>query len=217
MALTLYGYRYSVYTRIARMALSVRGLAYHTHELDPFAEVPDPVLAQVSPFGRVPVLEHDGFRLCETAAITRYLARAFPGPALIPEDPGAEARMVQAIAVIDAYGYWPMVRQVFSHAVFRPLIGAAPEPGRVAEGLEAARPVLGLLDALAAEKRGLHAGAITLADLHLAPMIGYFAMAPEGRALLAEYPALTGWWDDLSRHPAYLATDPGLATLRVGA
>jgi glutathione S-transferase len=36
------------------------------------------------PFGRVPVLEHAGFRLYETQAILRYLDRVLPQPALTP-------------------------------------------------------------------------------------------------------------------------------------
>jgi Glutathione S-transferase len=39
------------------------------------------------PFGRVPVLEHDGFHLYESQAILRYLDRVLPNPALTPADP----------------------------------------------------------------------------------------------------------------------------------
>src|SRR5262245_6831978 len=53
------------------------------------------------PFGRVPVLEHDGFMLYETQAILRYLDRVLPPPALTPADPKAAARMDQAMNVSD--------------------------------------------------------------------------------------------------------------------
>jgi glutathione S-transferase len=36
------------------------------------------------PFGRVPAFEHDGFKLYETSAITRYLDAVLPGPAPTP-------------------------------------------------------------------------------------------------------------------------------------
>src|SRR5450631_3707882 len=36
------------------------------------------------PFGRVPVLEHNGFSLYESQAILRYLDRLLPAPALTP-------------------------------------------------------------------------------------------------------------------------------------
>ena len=41
-------------------------------------------------------------------------------------------------------------------------------------------------------------------------MIAYFALAPEGAALLAEYPRLAAWWGKFGRRPSFAATDPGL-------
>lgn len=78
------------------------------------------------PFGRVPVLIHDGFVLYETRAICAYLDARFAGPALTPRDAAAIGRMKQVIGTVDAYGYLPMVRQVFAHRVFRPVFGDYP-------------------------------------------------------------------------------------------
>ena len=84
MPLVLHGYRYSVYVRIVRLALAEKGVAYERVEVNPFApDVPAAYLA-LHPFGRVPTLVHDDFALYETGAITRYLDRAFAGPALQP-------------------------------------------------------------------------------------------------------------------------------------
>src|ERR1700720_3812107 len=55
------------------------------------------------PFGRVPVLEHDGFSLYETQAILRYLDRVLPAPALTPAGPRRIARMDQVMNVSDWY------------------------------------------------------------------------------------------------------------------
>ncbi|MCF6234324.1 MAG: glutathione S-transferase family protein [Rhodobacteraceae bacterium] len=213
MAVTLYGYRYSVYTRIARMALTAREVDYTTTEVNPFADPPDQTLTKITPFHCVPVLDHDGFTLFETSAITRYVATRFPGPALIPTGAKSAARMAQVIAIIDAHGYWPLVRQVFSHSVFRPLVGQPGDADQIAQGLKAARPVLKSLETIAAEGLVLAPGHPTLADLHLAPMIAYFAMAKDGQVMLGRYPCLRQWWQEMSQHPALIATDPGLATL----
>ena len=79
MPLVLHGYRYSVYVRIARLALAEKGVAYDRVEVNPFAaDVPAAYLA-LHPFGRVPTLVHDDFALYETGAITRYLDRSFAG------------------------------------------------------------------------------------------------------------------------------------------
>ena len=61
------------------------------------------------PFGRVPVLDHGGFRLYETQAILRYLDRVLPMPALTPADPKAAGRMDQLMdqsgrAVVEEVG-----------------------------------------------------------------------------------------------------------------
>jgi glutathione S-transferase len=50
----------------------------------------------------------------------------------------------------------------------------------------------------------------TLADLHAAPMFAYFLAAPEGMAMLAERPALAGWWQHMAERPAMTATRPSL-------
>ena len=52
---------------------------------------------------------------------------------------------------------------------------------------------------------------LSLADIHLAPMIGYFQLAPEGRALFEKHLRLRNWWLPLSLRPAYLATMPRIS------
>jgi glutathione S-transferase len=210
MTLVLHGYRYSVYVRIARLALAEKGVAYERVEVNPFApDVPADYLA-LHPFGRVPTLVHDGFALYETGAISRYVDRTFSGPALQPGQPQALGRMDQIIGVVDSYGYWPLVRQVFSHRVFRPAAGQPVDEAEVGRGLAGAAKVLAALEALAAADAFLIGPALSLADLHLGAMIAYFAAASEGAALLATHPLLAAWWMHLSRRPSFAATDPGL-------
>ena len=123
MTVELYGYQYSVYSWIARLALEEKGASYRWIEINPFAaDVPEIYLA-IHPFKRVPTLIHDDFQIYETGAITRYVDEAFPGPSLQPTDPRHRARSSQFISIVDSYVYWPLVRQVFSHRVFRPSLG----------------------------------------------------------------------------------------------
>ncbi|HEV2867034.1 MAG TPA: glutathione S-transferase family protein [Allosphingosinicella sp.] len=203
----LHGYRYSAYTRVARVALLSKEVDHETVEVDPFAGLSQAYL-RLHPFGRVPVLTHGAFTLFETSAITRYVDRAFHGPRLQPEGAAAFAKMDQVIAVIDAYGYWPMVRQVASHAFFRPFFGEPSSREEVEAGLQASRKVLAFLDAVAAEGQVLTGRAVTLADCHLAPMIDYFVRADEGKAALFRHRALQQWWDRVSGLDVLKATDP---------
>lgn len=204
MALVLHGYRYSVYLRIVRLTLAEKGVDYDRVEINPFApDVPASYRA-LHPFGRVPALVHDGFTLYETSAITRYVDRAFPGPALHPPGPQALARMDQIIAIVDSYGYWPMVRQVFSQRVFRPRAGHPPDASEIERGLAVSADVLAALEPLVAR------GGPTLADLHLGAMLAYFTLASEGAGLLQRFGRLAEWWAELSARPSFAATDPGL-------
>jgi len=212
-SLELHGYRYSVYLRIVAMALIEKGVAWRHVEIDPFDKpIPQSYLA-LNPFGRVPTLVHDGFVLYETTAITRYIDEAFPGKSLQPAAPRERARVNQIIAVADSYGYWPMVRQVFSQRVFSPAAGGEADEAAIAEGVARSALVLSALDRLAAGGPFLVGGALTLADLHLGAMVAYFSQAPEGRVERARHPRLSQWWAAFSQTSALPRTDPGLPSL----
>jgi glutathione S-transferase len=111
----LFGLSRSVYTRIARLALEEKGVRYTLEEVEIFGPTGAPAehLAR-QPFGRIPAFEHDGFRLYETSAITRYVDEVFAGTRLQPQEPQARARMNQVLAIVDSYSYRPMVWGVFA-------------------------------------------------------------------------------------------------------
>jgi glutathione S-transferase len=208
MTVVLHGYRHSVYLRIVRLALAEKGTSYERIEVNPFAPDLPKAYLELHPFGKVPALVHDGFAVYETAAIVRYVDRAFPGPALQPADPRALARMDQIMAVVDAYAYWPLVRQVFAQRIMRPRLGQPVDENEIAKGLAAAAKVLAALEKLASPQGCLVSPAVSLADFHLAAMIAYFVQAPEGAAALASYPRLAAWWSVISHRPSLAATDP---------
>ena len=207
--IVLYGYRYSVYLRIVRMTMLEKGIGWTHVEIDPFAKIIPADYLALHPFGRVPALKHGDFVLYETAAITRYVDEAFAGPRLQPSGPQERARMNQVIAIADSYGYWPMVRQVFSPRVFNAALGTVPDESVIAEGIARSHTVLGALEKLAAGGRFLVGDALTLADIHLAAMMAYFTAAEDGRTALSAYPGLSAWWAGISTLQSLRETDPG--------
>ena len=210
MPIELHGYEYSVYAWIARFALHEKGVQYRWVEVNPFAEtVPASYLA-LHPFKRVPVLVHGDFVLYETTANTRYVDEACDGPGLQRKDPKERARSNQIISIVDSYAYWPLVRQVFAHGFLRSRTGRTADAGEVHRGLDAAPRVLSALETIASEAEYLCGDGLSLADTHLAPMIGYFVRVPEGRALLQAHPRLTRWWGTVSERRAYRETVPPL-------
>lgn len=209
---TLHGYRYSVYVRIVRMTLLEKGVSWRHVEVDPFAADIPAAYLRLNPFGRVPTLVDADFVLFETTAITRYIDEAFEGPNLQPAEPPVRARMNQLIAIADSYGYWPMVRQVFSHRVFRPAAGEPVDEAAVAAGVAASQKVLDTIEGLIGDAGYLAGDRLSLADMHLAAMMAYFTAAPEGEYMLSRSARLSNWWTAMKDRPSLIETEPGLPT-----
>ncbi|UVK53227.1 glutathione S-transferase family protein [Mesorhizobium sp. AR02] len=200
----LYGADYSVYVRIARMALEEKGIDYELVPLDIFAAEGVPAgYLEHHPFGRIPAFEHDGFRLFETNAIARYVDEAFDGPALQPADARGRARMGQMTGMLDAYGYRAMVWDV---AVER-LEKAEPDETLIAGGLSQAETVLKVLTSLKAKGPWLLGDQPTLADLHAAPILAYFVKVAEGQDLLARFADIQDWYERVAARVSFARTE----------
>jgi glutathione S-transferase len=210
MAVELHGFQYSVYSWIARLALHEKGVEYNWVEVNPFSEVVPAYYLEMHPFKRVPTLVHDEFVIYETNAISRYVDDAFDGPHLQRTQAKERARCNQILSIVDNYAYWPMVRQVFSHGAFLPRMGRPSDKLEIRHGLDAASKVLGSLERLASGDQFLSGDVLSLADIHLAPMIGYFTMVSEANTLFNQHKRLAAWWSTISERVAYLVTTPRL-------
>ena len=205
----LFGADYSVYVRIARLALLEKDVDHELVPVDIFAGdgVADWYLAR-HPFRRIPAFEHGDLRLFETGAITRYVDEAFAGPPLQPQGAARRAVMNQIIGLLDAYAYRALVWGVYVERVSKPEQGKTPDEAVIAAALETARTCLSTLTRLRDGRAFLAGDRLSLADLYAARILAYFVRVPEGAALLADYPALGRWWTGLTARPAFRATEP---------
>lgn len=213
MTVRLSGYEHSVYSWIARLALGEKHVAFEWLEVNPFDASPPEHFQRLNSFGRVPVLQDGEFVVYETTAITRYVDEQFAGPALQPSAPRARALQNQIISIADSSCYWPMVRQVFSHRIFRPRFGKESEPGAIEQGLAASADALAGLEGIIADEPFLTGASFSLADIHLFPMIAYFAMAPEGEEILHRHDKLAQWRALMSKRAVSVETAPELIAL----
>lgn len=208
-AANLYGAPYSVYVRAARLALAEKGVVYELVLVDIFAAEVPAWYSALHPFGRIPAFEHDGFRLYETGAILRYVDETFEGPALMPPlaDPRGRARVNQIGGVIDAYLYRPLIWDLYVERCDAPAEGRASDEAKVAAAIPRVAACFAALAALAQEEGPFLLGAqLTLADLHLAPMISLGLRATEVPPLLAAQPKLARWWRTMRDRPSLAAT-----------
>jgi glutathione S-transferase len=159
------------------------------------------------PFGRVPVLEHDGFLLYETQAILRYLDRVLPTPSLTPANPKHAARMDQVMNVNDWYLFQDVGNVIGFHRVVGPrLMGLKPDEAAIEAAMPKARAVFAELARLLGEQPCFAGEAISLADLLIAPQIGFFNQTPEWAVLGAPHPNLVAWLARMEARPSLKAT-----------
>lgn len=204
----VFGAPYSVYVRAVRLALEEKGVDYQLVPVDIFAPGGPPMEHGLRhPFGKIPAFEHAGFRLYEAQAIMRYVDEAFAGPRLQPDDVRSRARMTQVISILDSYAYRTLVWDIYVEQVARRAGGAATDEAKVAAAVPRAEICLSALAGLMGEAPWLAGKVLTLADLHAAPIIALFRLAPDGDRLLSRETRLTEWWNHISERPSFARTE----------
>jgi glutathione S-transferase len=159
------------------------------------------------PFGRVPVLEHNGFSLYETQAILRYLDRVLPVPALTPGDCKAAARMDQAMNVNDWYLFQGVANVIGFQRVVKPrLMGLAPDETAIEAAMPQAHAVFKELARLLGEQPYFAGDAVSLADLLIAPQLAFLTQTPEWSVLGAAQANIASWLARMEARPSFQAT-----------
>lgn len=191
--MTLWGFNGSTYVRTVKMVLAEKRYAdFEQIQVNVLAGEPkSPDHLMRHPFGKVPVLDHDGMRILETSAIARYLNDVLPGKSLVPAAPKDRARMDMTIGIIDSYGYGALIGGVAAFYLFPDFVGGKNEAMHNA-GLESGKKVL----ELAMKTRGASpfiAGELSIADLYLAPIAFYLSLTPDMPELL-KIEGFRDWW-----------------------
>jgi glutathione S-transferase len=159
------------------------------------------------PFGRVPVLEHDGFGLYESQAILRYLDRVLPTPALTPGDSRAAARMDQVMNVNDWYLFQGVANVIGFHRVVGPrLMGLKPDEAAIDAAMPQAHAVFTELARLLGEQPYFAGAAVSLADLLIAPQLAFLTQTPEWSVLGAPHANIVAWLARMEARPSFQAT-----------
>jgi glutathione S-transferase len=206
--LVLYGFNGSTYVRTVRMVLHEKHAAYEQVPVNVLAGEPRQAehLAR-HPFGKVPVLDDDGFRILETCAIAPYLDEVLPGPSLTPTSPRDRARMHMTMGIVDSYGYGALIGLAGYH-LFPDFIGGADE-GKRQQCLATSRLVLTELMKIRGNDPFIAGAARSLADFYLAPICFYVGLTPDAGAAF-DVPGFAEWWARVQELESFKATTPNL-------
>lgn len=186
--LALHGFPMSPNTRRVRIALEEVGAPYEFVAVDLMAGAhrSDEYKA-LNPTMRVPVLVDGDFRLWESNACLHYLAERFPEKGLLPGDPAGRGEVHQWM-FMNAAHLSPAVAHVFAHTI------RLPEDQRIPKLVENGRleidRCLGPLDARLAGRDFVLGATLSVADLSIAPTLGY---APMLGIDLGRFPNVAAW------------------------
>lgn len=165
-------------------------------------------MAQLHPFGQVPVLEDNGFRLYEARAIMRYLDEVLPGEKLTPADPKQRAMMEQWISV-EMSNFTPAAMKTLGETFFAPIFGATPNMAKAEEGRVALAPCLDVLNRHLEGKTYLVGDKFSIADIGYLPYIDYLYASNEGGAI-DKRPNVASWWKRCTERKSWqIATGKG--------
>lgn len=160
----LYGVALSPFVRKAMLALEYKGLEYDNEPT--FPGDASPAFRAISPVGKIPVLEHDGFAVPDSSVICRYLERIAPANALYPADPREEAHACWLEEYADTY-LIDNCAGIFQERLLKPKLLRQPtDEKRLANILDITLPeCLDYVESVVPESGYLVGDSLSIADL----------------------------------------------------
>jgi glutathione S-transferase len=194
----------STYTRVVRMVCEEKGIAYELTQ----ARLGAPEVVAIHPFGKMPVLRHGDFELCESKAIASYLDCSFPGPQLISSDPRLGALTEQWVSLVNTVMDATLIRTYLFAYAFPKTADGKPDRKAIDAVAPALRAQVAILDRAVARTGYLVGDQFTFADINLLPILYYVRQLPEGAEALATASHLAFYYDRHAARPSFARTVP---------
>jgi len=194
----------STYTRVARMVCEEKAIPYELKQSPPHS----PDVSAIHPFGKVPVMRHGDFELCESKAIATYLDLSFPGPKLIPTDPRHAALTEQWVSLVNTKIDGTLVRTYLLNYIFPKTSDGSPDRKVIDAVVPAVQQEIDLLDRAVAKGGFLAGDSFTFADINLMPILAYMKNFPESGGAIAAAKSLSAYFERLAARPSFQKTAP---------
>ncbi len=194
----------STYVRAARMVCEEKSIPYLLIPSRPHAAE----VTAIHPFGKIPVMRHGDFELCESKAIATYLDLAFPGPRVFPTEPRHAALTEQWVSLVNTRIDGTMIRTYVFAYVFPKTEDGKPDRKTIDAVAPALADEIGLIDRTVAKGGYLAGDGFTYADINLMPILYYVRKFPEGAAAMAAGKALCSYYDRLAARESFKKTAP---------
>lgn len=151
------------------------------------------------PFSQMPILQHGEVIIYEAMAICSYINAAFAGPALIPSDALALARMWRTVSLVNSRIFATM-----TNGVVKPRFREDPPNfDKLNSFLPAYRQQLQVLEKDLELGDYLAGATPTLADFFVFPHVQFAALVPEAQPIWRQFPRLNDWYIRMRQRPSY--------------
>jgi glutathione S-transferase len=193
----IFGHPASTCTRKVLMTLNETKTPFELVVVD-FAkgEHKQPAHLARQPFGQVPTLDDDGFKMYESRAMARYIDGKAGGP-LTPRDARARAVMEQWISIETSNYAGHAMKFIYQYVFHRE---QSPEVLATAGvGLDLAYRTM---NEKLATQQFLAGETFSIADLCFMPYLEYLSLSPAA-AKLTEHPHVAAWWSAVSAREAW--------------
>lgn len=197
--LKLHGFRVSNYHNKVLIALLEKGVPYE--EDASVKPSQDEAYLALSPMGKVPYVEIDGVRLCESSAILEYLEDACPEKPLLPKAPLARAKVRELTTVIELHMEL-VARRLYGGVFFG---GTLSDSAKAAVEKDLAKGVRAFA-ALAKFEPFIASGELSVADCAAAchlPLVSLATKLAFGRDALEGIPQVKPYLKMLNERPAF--------------
>ena len=198
------GFPQSTYTRVARMVCEEKAIPYDLKPSPPHSAD----VTAIHPFGKIPVMRHGDFELCESKAIATYLDLTFPGPKLIPTEPRQAALTEQLVSLVNTRMDGTMVRTYLFAYIFPKTGDGKPDRKAIEAVTPALQDEIGLLDRAVAKGGYLAGDSFTFADVNVLPILFYLRNFPEAGAAIGAAKALSSYYERAATRPSFQKTMP---------
>lgn len=196
----LFSFEACPYAQRTRLVLLEKSIGFELTEIDLHNR--PAWFRDVSPYGKVPVLRHEGRVVYESAIINQYLDECFPAPPLMPADAFGRAQARIWMDYCDTR-YLPAAHR---------LMAEREQPAKAEENRRKLTEVLRFMEHEGLRKLGdgpFWMGAQpTLVDFQFLPFFERFAVYEElaGATWPADCTRLREWYETLARRPSFTAT-----------
>ncbi|HEY0251852.1 MAG TPA: glutathione binding-like protein [Kofleriaceae bacterium] len=200
--LKVFGHPASTCTRKVVFTANETNTPYELVLVDIFkGEHKSPEHVARQPFGQLPALDDDGFKMFESRAMSRYVDEK-AGGMLTPKDPQARAKMEQWISV-ETSDFYQLIMTFIYEDVFKRPQG---EEALKTAG-EKVEKVVSVIDSSLKEsgKDWLAGDQFSIAEVAFAPYLEYAQMT-KAKPIFDKYPHFSAWWKRVSDRPAWQKT-----------